>query len=77
MLRLAKEVIWVQQGFRANAVKHLNETAGFSRSLANSATDWPYLLLELLSGAAQADYFQVICRNDGSSILLAKCRCDY
>nr|GEV53759.1 embryo defective protein [Tanacetum cinerariifolium] len=57
-LRLAKEVIRVQQGFRANAVKHLNETGGFSRSLANSATDWPFLLLELLSGAAQADYFQ-------------------
>nr|XP_043628588.1 uncharacterized protein LOC122600022 [Erigeron canadensis]XP_043628589.1 uncharacterized protein LOC122600022 [Erigeron canadensis] len=57
-LKLAKEVIRVQQGFRANAVKRLNETGGFSRSLANSATDWPYLLLELLSGAAQADYFQ-------------------
>ncbi|KAL8264509.1 hypothetical protein R6Q59_022639 [Mikania micrantha] len=57
-LKLAKEVIRVQQGFRANAVKHLNKTGGFSRSLANSATDWPYLLLELLSVAAQADYFQ-------------------
>ncbi|XP_071727109.1 uncharacterized protein [Rutidosis leptorrhynchoides] len=57
-LKLAKEVIMVQQGFRANAVKHLNETGGFSRSLANSATDWPLLLIELLSGAAQADYFQ-------------------
>ncbi|XP_071728551.1 uncharacterized protein [Rutidosis leptorrhynchoides] len=57
-LKLAKEVIMVQQGFRANAVKHLNKTGGFSRSLANSATDWPLLLLELLSGAAQADYFQ-------------------
>ncbi|KAI3702594.1 hypothetical protein L6452_28340 [Arctium lappa] len=57
-LKLAKEVIRVQQGFRANAVKHLNKTGGFSRTLANSATDWPYLLLELLSGAAEADYFQ-------------------
>ncbi|KAK9060150.1 hypothetical protein SSX86_020854 [Deinandra increscens subsp. villosa] len=57
-LKLAKEVIRVQQGFRTNAVKHLNKTGGFSRTLANSATDWPYLLLELLSGAAQADYFQ-------------------
>lgn len=57
-LKLAKEVIRVQQGFRANAVKHLNKTGGFSRTLANSATDWPFLLLELLSGAAQADYFQ-------------------
>ena len=58
-LKLAKEVIRVQQGFRANAVKHLNKSGGFSRTLANSATDWPYLLLELLSIAAQSDYFQV------------------
>ncbi|XP_076938091.1 uncharacterized protein LOC143606094 [Bidens hawaiensis] len=57
-LKLAKEVIRLQQGFRANAVKRLNEIGGFSRSLANSATDWPYLLLELLSEVAQADYFQ-------------------
>ncbi|KAI3755620.1 hypothetical protein L1987_55424 [Smallanthus sonchifolius] len=57
-LKLAKEVIALQQGFRANAVKHLNKTGRFSRTLANSATDWPYLLLELLSEAAQADYFQ-------------------
>ncbi|XP_076937237.1 uncharacterized protein LOC143604728 [Bidens hawaiensis] len=57
-LKLAKEVIRLQQGFRANAFKRLNEIGGFSRSLANSATDWPYLLLELLSEVAQADYFQ-------------------
>ncbi|KAK3002649.1 hypothetical protein RJ639_019114 [Escallonia herrerae] len=57
-LKLAKEVIRVQQGWRRNAVKHLNETGGFSRSLANSATDWPCLLLELLSDAAEIDYFQ-------------------
>ncbi|KAM7498353.1 hypothetical protein LguiA_022767 [Lonicera macranthoides] len=57
-LRLAKEVIGVQQGWRANAIKHLNQTGGFSRSLANSATDWPCLLLELLSAAAETDYFQ-------------------
>ncbi|KAK9285425.1 hypothetical protein L1049_024618 [Liquidambar formosana] len=57
-LRLAKEVIKVQQGWRANAVAHLNRTGGFSRSLANSATDWPSLLLELLSEAAEIDYFQ-------------------
>ncbi|XP_057955475.1 uncharacterized protein LOC131149231 [Malania oleifera] len=57
-LRLAKEVIKVQQGWRANAVAHLNRTGGFSRSLANSATDWPCLLLELLSAAAEVDYFQ-------------------
>ncbi|KAL7000026.1 hypothetical protein U1Q18_001176 [Sarracenia purpurea var. burkii] len=41
-LKLAKEVIRIQQGWRANAVEHLNRTGGFSRSLANSATDWPY-----------------------------------
>lgn len=59
-LNLAKEVIRVQQKWRANAIKHLNQTGGFSRSLANSATDWPCLLLELLSSAAEIDYFQVI-----------------
>ncbi|GAB4825203.1 hypothetical protein Ancab_008078 [Ancistrocladus abbreviatus] len=57
-LRLAKEVIRIQQGWRANAVSHLNRTGGFSRSLANSASDWPCLLLELLSAAAEIDYFQ-------------------
>ncbi|TMX05674.1 hypothetical protein EJD97_011741 [Solanum chilense] len=57
-LNLAKEVIRVQQKWRANAIKHLNQTGGFSRSLANSATDWPCLLLELLSSAAEIDYFQ-------------------
>ncbi|XP_059661132.1 uncharacterized protein LOC132307407 [Cornus florida] len=57
-LELAKEVITIQQGWRANAVKHLNQTGGFSRPLANSATDWPCLLLELLSAAAETDYFQ-------------------
>lgn len=59
-LRLAKEVIRVQQQWRANAVAHLNRTGGYSRSLANSATDWPCLLLELLSQAAEMDHFQVI-----------------
>ncbi|XP_050207145.1 uncharacterized protein LOC126656592 [Mercurialis annua] len=57
-LRLAKEVINVQQGWRANAIAHLNGTGGFSRSLANSCTDWPCLLIELLSQAAEIDYFQ-------------------
>ncbi|CAK7349040.1 unnamed protein product [Dovyalis caffra] len=57
-LRLAKEVIKMQQGWRANAIAHLNRTGGFSRSLANSCTDWPCLLLELLSKAAEIDYFQ-------------------
>lgn len=57
-LRLAKEVIKVQQGWRANAIAHLNQTGGFSRSLANSCTDWPCLLLELLSQAAEIGHFQ-------------------
>ncbi|XP_047269138.1 uncharacterized protein LOC107852525 isoform X3 [Capsicum annuum] len=57
-LNLAKEVIRVQQKWSAKAIKHLNQTGGFSRSLANSATDWPCLLLELLSSAAEIDYFQ-------------------
>ncbi|KAI8008362.1 hypothetical protein LOK49_LG07G02633 [Camellia lanceoleosa] len=57
-LKLAKEVIRIQQGWRANAIKDLNRVGGFSRSLANSATDWPCLLLELLSSAAETDYFQ-------------------
>lgn len=60
VLRLAKEVIKVEQGRRKNAVKHLNQTGGFSRCLANSATDWPCLLLELLSAAFESDYFQVL-----------------
>lgn len=59
-LRLAKEVITVQHGWRANAIAHLNRTGGFSRSLAHSCTDWPCLLLELLSQAAEIDHFQVI-----------------
>ncbi|XP_021772561.1 uncharacterized protein LOC110736606 [Chenopodium quinoa] len=56
-LRLAKEVIRVQQQWRAKAVGDLNKTGGFSRSLAMSATDWPYLLLELLSSASEMDHF--------------------
>lgn len=59
-LKLAKEVIGVQGKWRENAIRDLNKKGGFSRSLANSATDWPCLLLELLSLAAEMDYFQVI-----------------
>lgn len=59
-LRLAKEVIKVQHSWRANAIEDLNRTGGFSRSLANSCTDWPCLLLELLSQAAEIGHFQVI-----------------
>lgn len=57
-LKLAKEVIRIQQKWRENAIRDLNEKGGFSRSLANSATDWPCLLIELLSLAAEIDYFQ-------------------
>ncbi|CAA0829263.1 embryo defective 1381 [Striga hermonthica] len=57
-LKLAKEVIRVQGKWRENAVRDLNSKGGFSRSLANSATDWPCLLLEILSLVAEMDYFQ-------------------
>ncbi|KAF6159140.1 hypothetical protein GIB67_032757 [Kingdonia uniflora] len=57
-LRLAKEVIEVHQSWRANAIADLNRTGGYSRSLAHSCTDWPYLLVELLSVTAETDYFQ-------------------
>ncbi|KAI3916774.1 hypothetical protein MKW98_026245 [Papaver atlanticum] len=57
-LKLAKEVIDVQQSWRANAIAELNRNGGFSRTLANSSTDWPCLLLELLSAAAEVDHFQ-------------------
>ncbi|RZC46209.1 hypothetical protein C5167_039160 [Papaver somniferum] len=57
-LKLAKEVIDVQQSWRASAIAELNRNGGFSRTLANSSTDWPCLLLELLSAAAEVDHFQ-------------------
>ncbi|KAH6761891.1 embryo defective 1381 [Perilla frutescens var. hirtella] len=57
-LKLAKEVITVQGNWRENAIQDLNNKGGFSRSLAHSATDWPCLLLELLSLAAEVDHFQ-------------------
>ncbi|KAH7576688.1 hypothetical protein ACOSQ2_002787 [Xanthoceras sorbifolium] len=57
-LKLAKEVVEMQRAWRANAIAHLNRTGGFSRSLANSCTDWPCLLIELLSQAAEIDHFQ-------------------
>ena len=47
------EAIKVRQGWRANAI------ASFSPSLAHSCTDWPCLLIELLSQAAEIDHFQV------------------
>ncbi|XP_057789434.1 uncharacterized protein LOC131006264 isoform X2 [Salvia miltiorrhiza] len=57
-LKLAKEVIRIQGKWRENAIQDLNNSGGFSRSLGHSATDWPCLLLELLSLAAEVDYFQ-------------------
>ncbi|ESW18100.1 hypothetical protein PHAVU_006G013000 [Phaseolus vulgaris] len=57
-LKLAKKVIELQQGWRANAISHMNHTGVFSRTLTHSCTDWPCLLLELLSQAAEIDHFQ-------------------
>lgn len=53
---------------------HLNQIGGFSRSLANSATDWPRLLLELLSAAFEIDYFQVYFSEIQVSFLVEYCR---
>lgn len=58
-LRVAKEVIEMEQEWRREAVRDMNRSGRFSRSLANSATDWPVLLVELLSQAAEVDFFQV------------------
>ncbi|XP_062199634.1 uncharacterized protein LOC133902073 [Phragmites australis] len=57
-MRVAKEVLGMQEGWRKEAVMEMNRTGLFSRSLANSATDWPCLLLDVLSGAAEEDFFQ-------------------
>ncbi|CAL0308631.1 unnamed protein product [Lupinus luteus] len=57
-LKLAKKVIEVQQKWRANAIAHMNRTGAISRTLVHSSTDWPCLLLELLSQAAEIDHFQ-------------------
>ncbi|KAJ0988159.1 hypothetical protein J5N97_006515 [Dioscorea zingiberensis] len=57
-LRVAKEVVGLHQEWRKEAVRELNRRGGFSRSLAHSATDWPCLLLEILSGAAETEFFQ-------------------
>lgn len=58
-LRVAKEVLGMQEGWRKEAVREMNRTGRFSRPLANSATDWPCLLLDVSSGAAEEDFFQV------------------
>ncbi|KAI4378263.1 hypothetical protein MLD38_015765 [Melastoma candidum] len=57
-LNLAKEILREQHGWRKNAIRELNECGGFSRSLSNSCTDWPCLLLELLSQSAEVEHFQ-------------------
>ncbi|KAK1269362.1 hypothetical protein QJS04_geneDACA013752 [Acorus gramineus] len=57
-LRLAKEIIDMHLSWRAGAVAHLNRTGGVSMPLAHSSTDWPCLLLELLSSAAGMGIFQ-------------------
>ncbi|KAG6537945.1 hypothetical protein ZIOFF_003048 [Zingiber officinale] len=57
-IKLAKEVIKMHQEWRREAVRDLNRKGGFSRSLANSSTDWPSLLLDILSSAAEIDFFQ-------------------
>ncbi|XP_052166676.1 uncharacterized protein LOC127783526 [Oryza glaberrima] len=57
-LRVAKEVLGMQEGWRKEAVREMNRTGRYSRPLANSATDWPCLLLDVLSGAAEVDFFQ-------------------
>ena len=58
-LRVAKEALGMQEGWRKDAIREMNRTGRFSRSLANSATDWPCLLLDVLSGAAEEEFFQV------------------
>lgn len=57
-LKVAKEVIGMMQEWRKEAVREMNRTGRFSRSLVNSSTDWPILLMEVLSEAAEVDFFQ-------------------
>ncbi|CAN6476391.1 unnamed protein product [Victoria cruziana] len=57
-LQLAKEVLSVHEGWRAKAVENMIRTNEYSNSLANLSTNWPFLLLELLSTAAHMGYFQ-------------------
>lgn len=62
-LEVAKEVIEMGREWRKEAVRRMNEKGGFSRSLVSSATDLPILLVELLSQAAEVDFFQVFLGN--------------
>ncbi|KAK8947298.1 hypothetical protein KSP39_PZI006606 [Platanthera zijinensis] len=48
-----EEVIKMHNEWRRESVRHLNSTRRFSRTLANSGTDWPCLLLQILSDAAE------------------------
>ncbi|KAF3791297.1 hypothetical protein EJ110_NYTH14565 [Nymphaea thermarum] len=57
-LHLAKEVLSVHERWRAKAVETSNRTGEYSNSLANLSTNWPLLLLDLLSAAAHMGYFQ-------------------
>lgn len=57
-LRLAKEVIGMHNEWRKESVRHLNRTGCFSRTIANSGTDWVCLLIQILSDAAEVDFFQ-------------------
>ncbi|XP_062194187.1 uncharacterized protein LOC133897471 [Phragmites australis] len=73
-LRVAKEVLRMQEGWRKEAVREMNRTGRFSRSLANSATDWPCLLLDVLSGAVEEDFFQPkLVLNNVDVLRKAKC----
>ncbi|KAJ4791924.1 ATP-dependent protease ATPase subunit HslU [Rhynchospora pubera] len=57
-LALAKEILEMQKRWRHKSVRHLNHTGSFSRSLANVATSWPCLLIEILSEASEVNFFQ-------------------
>ncbi|KAG8061008.1 hypothetical protein GUJ93_ZPchr0002g25232 [Zizania palustris] len=57
-LRVAKDVLTMQEGWRKEAVREMNRTKRFSRPLANSAANWPCLLLDMLSFTAEVDFFQ-------------------
>lgn len=57
-LEVAREVIGMQGERRKEAVRRMNGEGGrFSRTLVNSATDWAMLLVEILSRAAEVDFF--------------------
>eukprot|EP00252_Welwitschia_mirabilis_P023354 TRINITY_DN6579_c0_g1_i1.p1 TRINITY_DN6579_c0_g1~~TRINITY_DN6579_c0_g1_i1.p1 ORF type:complete len:598 (+),score=91.15 TRINITY_DN6579_c0_g1_i1:143-1936(+) len=57
-LHLAKELLSIHEQWRANAIEHVKKTGSFSRMLAHTATNWPSLLIELLSCGVAEGYFQ-------------------